>query len=118
MVLQLNLVMCFPTPDSVPVRHRDHEGRLSGRRANQTQRHADDVHQRKTRQEKHHDLNGRHSFQTVRHNAQKPYVMWLSCVQCIYFNSSFFTAHNVHVSVEGANLILESLGFSHDGTND
>lgn len=99
MVLQLNLVMCFPTPDSVPVRHRDHEGRLSGRRANQTQRHADDVHQRKTRQEKHHDLNGRHSFQTVRHNAQKPYVMWLSCVHSVFISIHHFLQHIMFMSL-------------------
>lgn len=96
--------MCFPAPDSVPVRDRDHEGRLSGRRENQTQPHVD-VHQRKTRQEEHHDLNARHCVR-LRHGAQKPYVMWLSCVHSVFISILqfflFFTVHNVHVSVEGS----------------
>lgn len=42
----------FSSPDAVPVRDEHHEGRLSGRRAEQTQPHAD-VQQRATGQEKH-----------------------------------------------------------------
>lgn len=104
-VFQPNWVMCFPAPDSVPVRHRDHEGRLSGRRANQTQPHADDVHQRTTGQEKHHDLNGRHSFHRN--------LTWcgFTCVHSVFISIlQFFLQHIMSMSL--LKVILESLGFS------